>query len=402
MEIIESGKIASKTLASNKLRSLLTMLGIIIGNWSVVVLVGMVQGVQTYTLEQIESYGRNSISIWPGGEDLLAGGEDGAGRLVLTDADAIKTQAPAVREVAPQISTGQVVAYQNRSLQTTITGTSSGFPYVRNTSVAKGRFFTTSEQLQNTQVVVLGSGLSRKLFGTTNSLGQEITVKNASFRVIGIMQSKGSFGGVNQDDAAWIPITVMATQIDGRRSPYGVPIDSIEISAQNKESVQAAVFQVTNLLIRRHSHKDFTLQTNKAFQDLITQVANGLGLLLVAIASISLLVGGIGIMNIMLVSVTERTHEIGLRKAVGATTQDILQQFLIEAIILSAAGGLAGTLLGIGSVAVVALLTPLKPSVSLISILITTGVSGSIGLIFGVVPAQRASKLDPIVALRSA
>jgi len=400
MEIIEASKIASKTLSANKLRSLLTMLGIVIGNWSVVLLVGVVQGVQTYTLEQIESYGRNSITVWPGGEDLLGG--EGPERLVLADADAIKIQAPAAREIAPQISASQLISYQNRAIQSTITGTTPGFPYVRNTNLAKGRFFSASEQLQNPQVVVLGSELARKLFGTSNPLGQEVTVKNTNFRVIGIMQSKGSFGGSNQDDVALIPITVMASQIDGRHSPYGVPIDSIEISAQDKESIQAAVFQITNLLIRRHNSKDFTLQTNKAFQDLITQVAHGLGLLLAAIASISLLVGGIGIMNIMLVSVGERTHEIGLKKAIGATRQDILQQFLLEAVILSATGSLAGTLLGVGSIATIALLTPLEPSVSLISIILTTTVSGSIGLIFGVVPAQRASKLDPIVALRSA
>jgi len=400
MEIIEASKIASKTLSANKLRSLLTMLGIVIGNWSVVLLVGVVQGVQTYTLEQIESYGRNSITVWPGGEDLLGG--EGPERLVLADADAIKIQAPAVREIAPQISASQLISYQNRAIQSTITGTTPGFPYVRNTNLAKGRFFSASEQLQNPQVVVLGSELARKLFETSNPLGQEVTVKNTNFRVIGIMQSKGSFGGSNQDDVALIPITVMASQIDGRHSPYGVPIDSIEISAQDKESIQAAVFQITNLLIRRHNSKDFTLQTNKAFQDLITQVAHGLGLLLAAIASISLLVGGIGIMNIMLVSVGERTHEIGLKKAIGATRQDILQQFLLEAVILSATGSLAGTLLGVGSIATIALLTPLEPSVSLISIILTTTVSGSIGLIFGVVPAQRASKLDPIVALRSA
>ena len=400
MEIIEASKIASKTLSANKLRSLLTMLGIVIGNWSVVLLVGVVQGVQTYTLEQIESYGRNSITVWPGGEDLLGG--EGPERLVLADADAIKIRAPAVREIAPQISASQLISYQNRAIQSTITGTTPGFPYVRNTNLAKGRFFSASEQLQNPQVVVLGSELARKLFGTSNPLGQEVTVKNTNFRVIGIMQSKGSFGGSNQDDVALIPITVMASQIDGRHSPYGVPIDSIEISAQDKESIQAAVFQITNLLIRRHNSKDFTLQTNKAFQDLITQVAHGLGLLLAAIASISLLVGGIGIMNIMLVSVGERTHEIGLKKAIGATRQDILQQFLLEAVILSATGSLAGTLLGVGSIATIALLTPLEPSVSLISIILTTTVSGSIGLIFGVVPAQRASKLDPIVALRSA
>ena len=401
MDITESWKMASRTLVENRLRSVLTMLGIIIGNWSVVVLVGIVQGVQTYTLNQLEAYGRNAFSVFPGTDEQSSIGTEEVSRLVLEDAIAIKTQASAVKEVAPQLSSGQSASYQGRSIQTTLTGTTPGLLYVRNISIARGRFFNTSEQVQNIPVAVLGSGLAQKLFGTTNPLGQSVVIKNLSFQVVGVMRSKGSLGGADQDNVAIIPITVMVTQIDGRQSPYGVPVDLIEVSAHDKSSIRAAVFQVTNLLMRRHGKQTTNIQTNKAFEDLISQVGSGLSLMLVAIASISLLVGGIGIMNIMLVSVAERTSEIGLRKAVGATRQDILQQFLIEAITLSTAGGLIGTLLGTGSLTLIALLTPLNPGIPLTAIILATSFSGGIGLFFGVIPAQRASRLDPIVALRS-
>jgi putative ABC transport system permease protein len=194
----------------------------------------------------------------------------------------------------------------------------------------------------------------------------------------------------------------MADQLAGRKSPYGIPVDYIEVSARDKQSIRAAAFQISNLLTRRHGKKDFAIVANKSFQNLISQITGTLSLTLAAIAGISLLVGGVGIMNIMLVSVTERTHEIGLRKALGATQQAILTQFLIEAVILSVAGGLVGTGVGIGSGMVVAALTPLKPSVPLSAIALAVGVSGSIGLIFGVIPARQAARLDPIVALRSA
>ncbi|WAL61371.1 ABC transporter permease [Thermocoleostomius sinensis] len=402
MNILENARIALKTLVNNKLRSGLTMLGILIGNGSIILMVGIVQGAQNYTLKQIESYGVNLLSIFPGGGEVGSWSAEETWRLVLADADAIRSYAPAVDRVAPQISSFQLATYRDRSTQPNITGTTPDFLFVRNFRVASGRFFDETEQQQNAAVIVLGSIPARQLFGHEHPLGRDVQINNISFRVIGVLESKGSLNGINQDNTALVPITTLAAQVDGRSSPYGIPLDSIELSANDPQSVKAAEFQVTNLLTRRHGKKDFTIETNKSFQDLVNQVGSVLSLMLGAIASISLVVGGIGIMNIMLVSVTERTQEIGVRKAVGATQHVILMQFLIESIVLSVAGGLAGVALGVGGVALVSLVTPLTPTVSIVAIVVAIGVSGSIGLIFGVVPAQRAARLDPIVALRSA
>ncbi|MBD3886242.1 ABC transporter permease [Phormidium tenue FACHB-886] len=401
MNLLDSIQIAVKALSRNKLRSSLTMLGIIIGNSSVIALVGIGQGVQQYTLEQLDSYGANLVTVFASFETEGATPNE-ASRLVLSDAEAIQTQAPAVQEVAPQISLQSSIAYRGRRSQVVITGTTPGLLFVRNRIVASGRFFNASELNQNSQSVVLGAIPAQQLFGSTNPIGQEVQINQISFQVIGVLQSKGASAGVSQDDLAYIPITTLFSQLDGQPFPYGIPIDSIEVSAVDKQSIPAATFQITNILNRRHGQQDFSVQSDQAFQSVVSQVAQGLSLMLAAIASISLLVGGIGIMNIMLVSVTERTQEIGLRKAVGATSQAILIQFLIEAVMLSVAGGLVGTAVGIGGTMVVAMLTPLTPAVPWIAITFSVGVSGSIGLIFGVIPAQRAAQLDPIVALRSA
>jgi putative ABC transport system permease protein len=219
------------------------------------------------------------------------------------------------------------------------------------------------------------------------------------------MQPKGAFFGNNQDDTVIIPLTIMANRIQGRTSPYGTQLSFISVSAANEESIKAAQFQITNLLRLRHKiagENDFEVRTQKDVLQIVGTITGALTLLLAAIAAISLVVGGIGIMNIMLVSVSERTQEIGLRKAIGATPQDILSQFLIEAVILSAAGGILGSSLGVGVVYGVAAISPLKATVSVPAILLAVGVSGGIGLFFGVVPAQRAARLDPIVALRTA
>jgi putative ABC transport system permease protein len=400
MHIIESVKMAVTTITANKLRSSLTMFGMIIGNASVIAMIGIGQGAQNYTLEKLESFGKNRLLVFVSSEEI-EGFIAEKPTLVLSDAEAIATQAPSVKAVAPLIGARLLISYRSRRTQTNVTGTTPGALYIRNAQVAKGRFFDQFEQQQNAQVVALGSDVASKLFGSDNPIGKEVQINNFSFQVIGVMQAKGAFLGPSQDDIAYVPITTMAEKLAGRKSPYGIPVDYIEVSAQDKKSIRSAAFQIINLLTRRHGKKDFSVVANKSFQNLISQITGTLSLTLTAIAGISLLVGGVGIMNIMLVSVTERTQEIGLRKALGATQQAILTQFLIEAVILSLAGGLVGIGVGLGSGMLVAVLTPLQPSVPLAAIALAVGVSGSIGLIFGVIPARQAARLDPIVALRS-
>jgi putative ABC transport system permease protein len=230
-------------------------------------------------------------------------------------------------------------------------------------------------------------------------------VRNISFEVVGVLAEKGSFLGSNQDDAVYVPITTTATILTGRSSPYGLDVGVISIAAKDEASIPAAEYQITNLLRLRHkikSENDFTVQTQKDILKIVGTITGGLTAMLAAIAGVSLLVGGIGIMNIMLVSVTERTGEIGLRKAIGASQGDILTQFIIEAVFLSAAGGLVGTLVGVGGILLVGTFTPLAAVVSPGAIALAVGVSGTIGLVFGVVPARQAARLDPITALRSA
>ena len=405
MDFQESIKMAATTLVANKLRSSLTMLGIIIGNASVIALVGIGQGAQRLASEQFEALGPNLLFIVPGSQETRRTTLDMPKTLVLEDAQAIAKQVPSVQEVAPQINSRLLVTYRNRNTNTAVTGTTPEFLSVRNYDVARGRFITQLDLDRNNQVVALGADVANKLFGSSNPIGQTVRIKNTSFQVIGVMAAKGAFLGDNQDDTVLIPLTTMANRLVGRTSPYGTEVTFISVSAKNQDSIGAAKFQIENLLRLRHkitNEDDFTVRTQKDVLQIVDTITSGLTLLLAAIAAISLLVGGIGVMNIMLVSVTERTQEIGLRKAIGAQERDILIQFLIEAVILSAAGGIIGTVLGISVIQVVAMVSPLKAGISPVAIVLAVSVSGGIGLFFGVVPARRAAKLDPIVALRSA
>lgn len=405
MNLLESIKMAGTTLVANKLRSSLTMLGIIIGNASVISLVGIGQGTQKLASEQFQSLGPNLLFIVPGSQATRSTTPNLPKTLVLEDAKAIATQVPSIQDVAPQINSRLLATYRNRNTNTAITGTTPAFLSVRNFDVERGRFITPLDLQRNNQVVALGSDLAKKLFGNSNPIGETVRIKNVSFQVIGVMEPKGAFLGDNQDDTAFIPLTTMANRLVGRTSPYGIEITFISVTAKNQDSIGAAKFQIENLLRLRHKitdEDDFTVRTQKDVLKIVGTITGGLTVLLAAIAGISLLVGGIGVMNIMLVSVTERTQEIGLRKAIGAQERDILIQFLIEAVILSAAGGIIGTLLGISVIQVVSMVSPLKAGISPVAILLSVSVSGGIGLFFGVVPARRAAKLDPIVALRSA
>lgn len=405
MNIVESVQMAGKTLLSNKLRSVLTMLGIVIGNASVIAMIGIGEGGQKFVNKQLESLGPNVLFVLPGNQETQRVSRDVPRTLILEDAEAIASQVPTVAGVTAELNTRQVVTYRNRNTDVNIIGTTPSFLVVRDFETAKGRFFTELDMKRSNQVVVLGADLAEKLFGNANPIGQQMRIKNASFQVIGVLTAKGSSVGADYDEAALTPVSTSANRLVGKTSPYGLEVTYIVASAKNSDSVDAAQFQITNLLRLRHkiiNEDDFTIRTQKDALQTVGQITGALTIMLAAIAGISLFVGGIGIMNIMLVSVTERTQEIGLRKAIGATGQDILLQFMIEAIILSAAGGLIGTGVGVGGILLVGVLTPLQGSISPIAIAMAVGVSGGIGLFFGVVPARRAAQLDPIVALRSA
>ena len=405
MNFLENIKMAGKTLLSNKLRSALTMLGIVIGNASVIAMIGVGEGGQKYVNKQLESLGPNVLFILPGNRETQRVSFAVPKTLVLADAQAIVSQVPTVAGVSPELNRRLVVNYRSRNTNVNIIGTTPSFLKVRDFETAKGRFFSDIDMKRDNQVVVLGADLAEQLFGSNNPIGQQLRISNSSFQVIGVLEAKGSSVGADYDNAALVPIMTSANRLVGRNSPYGIALDYIVASARDNKSVDAAEFQITNLLRQRHkiiSEDDFTMRSQKDALQTVGQITGALTIMLAAIAGISLFVGGIGIMNIMLVSVTERTQEIGLRKAIGATQQDILLQFVIEAVIVSAAGGLVGTAIGVGGVMLVGALTPLNAGVSPVAIALAVGVSGGIGLFFGVVPARRAAQLDPIVALRSA
>ncbi len=404
MDIVESLKMATSTLVANKMRSSLTMLGIIIGNASVIAMVGIGEGAKKLASEQFESLGPNVLFVVPGSEEERRTTFNAPKTLVWDDAIAIAEQVPTAKEVAPQISANELITYRNSNANEQVIGTTLEYLTVRSFNLAQGRFFNDIDIKRNQRVVVLGSEIAAKFFPQQSPLGKQIRIKNISFEIIGVMEAKGAFLGDNQDKNVYIPLTTMANQIVGNTSPYGTQVSFISIAAQDENSIRAARFQIENLLRLRHKingQDDFSVRTQKDVLEIVGTITGGLTVLLASIAGISLIVGGIGVMNIMLVAVSERTQEIGLRKAVGAKEGDILWQFLIEATILSAAGGVVGTVIGVSGILLVGALSPLSPTISPVAILVAVGVSGAIGLSFGVFPAKAAAKLDPIVALRS-
>ncbi len=404
MNFLESIKMATTTLVANKMRSSLTMLGIIIGNASVIAMIGIGEGAQKFVSNQVNSLGPNVLFVLPGSPDSQRRPVFPPQNLVLEDAIAIAEQVPSVEQVAPSLNGSELITYRSNNASASVVGTTPEFLSVRNFDIAKGRFITNLDLKRNEQVVALGSELAQQLFGNEDPIGQSVRLRNISLQVVGVMQPKGSSFGSNEDMNAFVPLTTMANRIIGNKSPYGTQVTFISIAIDNQDNMAAAQFQIENLLRLRHKvidQDDFTVRNQKDLMNILGSIAGALTILLAATAAISLLVGGIGIMNIMLVSVTERTQEIGLRKAIGATQSDILIQFIIESVILSAAGGLIGTLIGVGGVLLVGALTPLEAGISTVAIVTAVSISGGIGLFFGVVPAQQAAKLDPIVALRS-
>ena len=400
----ETVGMALATLRANRLRSLLTMLGIVIGNASVITLVGVGRGAQNLAEGQLNTLGANVLFVVPGNNDSRRQGIDFPKTLVLEDAEAIAEQVPSVKRVVPQITLSAVLQAGAKSSSATVSGITPEFLSVRRFEVAQGRFIDQRDLEGARNVVVIGPDLREKLLPLGSAIGKQLRIRDQSFEVIGVMAPKGAVFGQNQDEAAYIPLSTMVSKLSGRDPTYGVSLNFISVEARDEASTGAAKFQITNLLRQRHNilrEDDFAVRSQKDALSIVGTITGGLTLMLGAIGAISLLVGGIGIMNIMLVSVSERTSEIGLRKAIGARSSDVLAQFLVEALVLSSLGGVIGSALGLSAVTAVAAFTPLPAAIGGVSVLITVGLSGTIGLVFGVLPARRAARLDPITALRS-
>ncbi|MFU8884364.1 MAG: ABC transporter permease [Cyanobacteriota bacterium] len=404
LPMAETVGMALSTLRSNRLRSLLTMLGIVIGNASVITLVGVGRGAQNLAEGQLSNLGANVLFVVPGSNDTRRQGIDFPKTLVLEDAEAIAQQVPSVSRVAPQITLSEVVQAGSASSSASVLGVTPEFLPVRQFDLKLGRFFSGNDLDSARNVAVIGPDLAEKMFPGQDALGQTLRIRNQAFEVIGVLDPKGAVFGQNQDENAYIPLSTMVSKLSGRDPTYGVSLNFISVEARDAESINAAAFQITNLLRQRHRilrEDDFAVRSQKDALTIVSTITGGLTLMLGAIGGVSLLVGGIGIMNIMLVAVSERTAEIGLRKALGARSGDVMLQFLVESLVLASLGGAIGTAVGVGTVALVAVVTPLPAAIGTGTVLLTVALSGSIGLFFGVVPARRAAQLDPIVALRS-
>jgi putative ABC transport system permease protein len=396
-------KIAYRALNRNKMRSSLTMLGIIIGVGAVIAMVGIGQGARKMVDAQIASLGDNLLTIFPGSH--TAGGvREGAGsvtRLTEDDAKAIALNCPAVSKISPVVRTGAQVVAGNLNWGTQIQGYSPDFVSIRSWQVTSGNFFTDQDVRGATKVCVLGKTVADNLFPDQDPVGQIVRIKKLPFRVIGVMAKKGQNAfGQDQDDIILVPYTTAQKKLIG--VTY---VNSIIASAKDRTEIDLASDQITQLLRQRHKIQsgeadDFTVRSQLDIASVAGSTSQVMTILLGAIASVSLIVGGIGIMNIMLVSVTERTREIGIRMAVGAKSKDILTQFLVESIVLSLIGGIIGILLGVTSSEIISGVLHWPIYISLPAVALAFFFSGFVGIFFGFYPARKASLLDPIEALR--
>ncbi len=395
--------IALRALRRNKLRSTLTALGIIIGVASVVAMVAVGNGAQARIESQVAALGQNMLTVFAGSRRTsgVNAGLGSASTITLADARALAREVTDVVAVSPEVSTTAQAIANGRNWQTSLVGEAPDYLKIRDWKLAAGAMFTEREVRSAAKVAILGSKTSRELFGPLNPVGQTVRVKNIPFVIIGLLASKGAgLGGQNQDDRILIPYTTAMKRITGERY-----LRSVNLQITSAARMEAAQDQITSLLRQRHRltagrDDDFNIFNQKEIADTVGSISKVITLLLGAIAGISLLVGGIGIMNIMLVSVTERTREIGIRIAVGAQPGDIRRQFLIEAITLSLLGGLIGVLAGVGASRLIGVVADFKAIVSTGSILLAFGVSSVIGIFFGFYPAHKAAALNPIDALR--
>ena len=402
-EIIEHFKQGYRTLTANKVRSILSMLGILIGVAAVVAMLALGSGAQKSIEDQLSSMGSNLLILRAG--NLRVGGvmQESGGRIRISidDAKSIKSQIPDIQDVSPNVVGRGQVTYLNKNWNTSIAGVTPSYARMRTSNPDYGRFFSDDEAQQRALVAVIGRTVARELFGDKNPLGSLIKINRINFLVIGILPEKGSSGPQDQDDRILIPVQTGMYRLFGRSY-----VDSIDIQVRNKEDISGVEASIKEIMLKRYripvSSQDdaFQIFNMAELQNAISQSSKTISTLLATIAAISLVVGGIGIMNIMLVSVTERTKEIGLRKAIGAKRNDILMQFLTESVLVSFFGGFLGIVLGWTITTIFSMLIGWNASVSLNSVALAFGFSVMIGIIFGIYPAHKASKMHPIEALR--
>jgi putative ABC transport system permease protein len=398
-------RVAFRALVRNKMRAALTMLGIIIGVSAVIAMVSIGQGASASVQAQIDAIGTNLLFVSAGAQNVggvrSGTGDTGTNTLTVDDLDAIKREVPSVSMVTPSVNTRSQLVAGNMNWNTAVTGVSEQYPEIRKWPVASGSFFTDADVRTAARVIVIGKTLADSLFPGTDPIGQDLRVVNLPFRVVGVMSSKGQDPqGRDQDDVAFAPYTTVQKKLLGRDR-----IQIAYVSAISQDATYTAQSQITDLLRQRHKltasePDDFTVRNMTDVAEAANETSKTMTILLACIAGVSLLVGGIGIMNIMLVSVTERTREIGIRMAIGARSSAVRSQFLIESIVLSLTGGMIGIILGVVLSLAIPAFLGWPTLVSMMAIVGSVLFSAAVGIFFGYYPARKAASLDPIEALR--
>jgi putative ABC transport system permease protein len=408
MSLWQTLRVAWEGIAVNKVRSFLTMLGIIIGVSAVIIMMAVSAGTEATIADRISGLGSNLIMVQRGfgGERMGPQAERGTSQgLSYEDALAIREQVSGISGVvAEQMAADQVVRADSATIQTTVIGAMPDFPQVRGVALADGRFFSQEDLDRKAKVAVLGYTTAQDLFGDADPIGQSIIAGTVRLTVVGVMDEKGLVGQTDYDQRVYVPLTVAFQRFSFSRR-FGDMVMTIYVQAESRDTMDKAITQIDALLSRRHDiseleDPDFTIYTQEDIIETQEATTAAFRSLLAWVAGVSLLVGGIGIMNIMLVSVTERTREIGIRQAVGAAPSDIRLQFLVEALVLSLVGGLVGVVAGIGGSWLFGHTSDMRTVVVLHSILLAFGSAAAVGVFFGFFPANRASQLDPIEALR--
>jgi putative ABC transport system permease protein len=393
MRIAEAWRVAVEALRANRLRSVLTMLGVVIGVGAVVALVSIGTGTKRQIEQQVEGLGSNLLIVVPGRLD--PGSAPTSSTLTLDDVDAVTRVVGDRSRVAVTISSGETVRSGSRSAFASMQGVLETTPDVFVRHLDRGSYLTRTDVTTGRRVAVLGAGVARDLFGDRDPIGRQLTIGGVRFRVIGTFERLGQSLGVDRDNEIHVPVTAAQRLLGTQR------IDGLAIRAPDRDTIDQLGASVVATLVKRHPDTDFSAVTQEQILGVLGDILGVLTGVLAAIAGISLLVGGVGVSNIMLVSVRERTKEIGLRKAVGARPRDIGVQFLLEAVLLTTIGGVLGMALGISAALLVDRLTPVPAAITWWSLALAFGVSAAVGIIFGVVPAQRAGRLDPVEALRT-